>query len=242
MIEFKNISLKYPNGKLAVSNVNLSIEEGQIICLIGTSGSGKTTLLKMLNRLIDPTEGEIYVSGKNLSEHDPIELRRSMGYVIQEGGLLPHLTVMENITIIPEVSKQQKKEYIPRAEELLKLVKLDPAIHSDRYPIELSGGQRQRVGIARALMNDPPILLMDEPFGALDPITRKTLQEELVHLNEKLHKTIIFVTHDMAEAFSLGEKIILMKGGKVIQKGSEECFQDNPANDFVEEFIQGQQG
>ncbi len=238
MIEAKGLVKQYSNTKLkAVDNISFSLNKGEIACLIGTSGCGKTTTIKMINRLIEPTEGEIRVNGQKSHQVDSVTWRRQTGYVIQKAGLLPHLTVRQNISLLSKILKRKKTFIKSRTDELLETVGLNPHQFAGCYPSELSGGQQQRVGIARALMENPPILLMDEPFGALDPITRNSMHEEFLALNQKLHKTIILVTHDMKEAFKLGDQIILMNKGQIVQKGSPKEITDTPANDFVKEFL-----
>jgi osmoprotectant transport system ATP-binding protein len=222
----------------AVDNVTLEIPAGEIVMLVGPSGCGKTTTMKMINRLIEPTSGRIFIGDDDVTQRDPDELRRHIGYVIQGAGLFPHLTVGDNIAIVPRLLKWDKKRISARIDELLDLVNLEPAKYRDRYPRELSGGQQQRVGVARALAADPPVLLMDEPFGAVDPITRQRLQDELLRLQEELRKTIVFVTHDFDEAVKLGDKIaILDQGSKIVQYDTPEEILGNPANDFVRGFV-----
>ncbi|KKM43454.1 ABC transporter ATPase [Clostridium botulinum] len=236
MIEFKNIKKNYKDI-VVIENFNLEIEKGNLVVLIGSSGSGKTTLLKMINRLIESTAGEILVNGKNIKEMDPIKLRRSIGYVIQQTGLFPHLTVKENIEIIPKLMGKSKEEIDNKTNELLNMVGLDPEKYMDRYPVELSGGQQQRVGVARAFATDAEIILMDEPFSALDPITRAELQEELFNIQKEYRKTIVFVTHDMDEALNLADKICILKDGKLLQYDTPENILKNPAGEYVEEFV-----
>ncbi|BES64257.1 osmoprotectant ABC transporter ATP-binding protein OpuCA [Gottschalkiaceae bacterium SANA] len=236
IIQFDAVGHAYQAGVPVVRDLNLKIEKGEFVTLIGPSGCGKTTILKMVNALIQPTEGEIYVHGKALSEWDPIALRRKVGYVIQQIGLFPHLTIAENITYVLDLEKVSKPEQRKRAEELIDLIGLDPS-YLDRYPRELSGGQKQRVGVARALAADPEIILMDEPFGAVDEISRRGLQEEVVALHRKLKKTILFVTHDIEEAFRMGTWIILFKDGQIEQQGRREELIFQPANSFVESFF-----
>jgi osmoprotectant transport system ATP-binding protein len=222
----------------AVDNVTLEIPAGEIVMLVGPSGCGKTTTMKMINRLIEPTSGRIFIGDDDVTQRDPDELRRHIGYVIQGAGLFPHLTVGDNIAIVPRLLKWDKKRISARIDELLDLVNLEPTKYRDRYPRELSGGQQQRVGVARALAADPPVLLMDEPFGAVDPITRQRLQDELLRLQEELRKTIVFVTHDFDEAVKLGDKIaILDQGSKIVQYDTPEEILGNPANDFVRGFV-----
>lgn len=236
MISFDKLSKTYGDFH-AVDNINLDIKQGEIMALIGPSGSGKTTTLKMINRLIEPSTGTIYINGKNILEQDPFQLRRSIGYVIQNVGLLPHMTIADNIAIVPKLKKWDKKVYLERVDELLAMVGLDPEIYRDRYPLELSGGQQQRVGVIRALAADPPIILMDEPFSALDPISREQLQDELLNLQQRFHKTIVFVTHDIDEAIKIADRICIMSSGKVVQLDTPEQILRHPANDFVRTFI-----
>lgn len=236
MIEFKHVSKFYKHTPV-LQDINLEMYEGEIIVLIGPSGCGKTTTLKMINQLITPTEGSIFVNGTDISTVDPITLRRSMGYVIQQTGLFPHMTVRQNIEIIPTLQKKEKNAITERTIELMRMVGLDPDFYLDRYPIQLSGGQMQRIGVARAFATDPDIILMDEPFSALDPITRSGLQDELVNLQAHLKKTIVFVTHDMDEAVKIADRICIMHNGKILQYGKPEEILKNPADDFVSEFV-----
>ncbi|EQB4336410.1 ABC transporter ATP-binding protein [Clostridium botulinum] len=236
IIEFRNIKKIYKDA-IVIEKFNLRIEKGNLVVLIGSSGSGKTTLLKMINRLIESTAGEILVNGKNIKDVDPIELRRSIGYVIQQTGLFPHLTVKENIEIIPKLMGKSKEEINKKTNELLNMVGLNPEEYMDRYPVELSGGQQQRVGVARAFAADAEIILMDEPFSALDPITRSELQEELFNIQKEYRKTIVFVTHDMDEALNLADKICILKDGKLLQYDTPEDILKNPAGEYVEEFV-----
>lgn len=236
LLKIENVSKVYKGGKKAVKNITLDIQKGEFICFIGPSGCGKTTTMKMINRLIEPSDGKIYIEGENIMEKDPVELRRQIGYVIQQIGLFPHMTILENITLVPKLLKwndQKKKE---RALELLQLVDMGPE-YLDLYPYELSGGQQQRIGVLRALASNPPLILMDEPFGALDPITRDALQEEFKNLQRTLNKTIVFVTHDMDEAIKLADRIVILKAGEIVQVGTPDEILRNPANEFVEEFI-----
>lgn len=236
MLKFDHVSKVYAGRKKAVEELNLEVEQGEFIVFIGPSGCGKTTTMKMINRLIEPTEGSIYINGEDILKKNQVELRRSIGYVIQQIGLFPHMTIMENITLVPKLLKWPEDQRKKRAEELLKLVNMSPD-YLYRYPRELSGGQQQRIGVLRALAADPPLILMDEPFGALDPITRDSLQEEFKHLQQSLGKTIIFVTHDMDEALKLADRIVIMRDGKLVQVGTPDDILRNPADDFVEEFI-----
>ncbi|AZP91853.1 MULTISPECIES: betaine/proline/choline family ABC transporter ATP-binding protein [Enterococcus] len=236
MIEFQNVSKIYKGGKVAVENVNISFEKGEFICFIGTSGSGKTTTMRMLNRMTDPTEGQILIDGKSIQEINPVELRRQIGYVIQSIGLMPHMTIRENITLVQKLLKVSQEERNKTAEKMIDLVEL-PREMLDRYPHELSGGQQQRIGVVRALAANQDIILMDEPFGALDPITRDSLQDLVKDLQERLGKTIVFVTHDMDEAIKLSSRIAIMSEGKVIQFDTPQNILRHPANEFVEELI-----
>lgn len=237
MIKLENIIKRYNDGSEALKNINLHCEEGEITVLIGPSGCGKTTTLKLLNRLINPTSGKIYVNGKDTAEVNPVKLRREIGYVIQHIGLFPHMTISGNVAVVPKLLKWDKLRISQRVEELLNLVGLSPETYSGRYPSELSGGQQQRIGVIRALAAEPSIILMDEPFSALDPISREQLQDELVKLQKDIQKTIVFVTHDMDEALKIADKIVLMKDGEIVQQGSPEDILRHPANDFVENFI-----
>ena len=236
MLSIKNLSKVYAGGKKAVDNMTIDIESGDFIAFIGTSGSGKTTALRMINRMIESTEGEITIDGKNIKELNPVELRRSIGYVIQQIGLMPHMTVKENIVLVPKLLKWSQEKKDEKAKELIRLVDL-PEEYLDRYPSELSGGQQQRIGVVRALAAEQDIILMDEPFGALDPITRDTLQDLVKKLQQQLGKTFIFVTHDMDEAIKLADKICIMTNGQVVQYDTPDNILRSPANDFVRDFI-----
>lgn len=240
MIKVDNLTKVYNSDIVAVDSISFEIPTGKIACIIGTSGCGKTTTLKMINRLIEPTSGTIRIDEKECHDMDAVHWRRGIGYVIQKAGLLPHMTVRENIELLSKIMKRSKKQRREKSNHLLNMIDLDPKEFANRYPIELSGGQQQRVGIARALMEDPPVLLMDEPFGALDPITRNTMHEEVIRLNDKLGKTFVIVTHDMEEAFKLGDEVLLMDQGKIIQKGNKEIFINHPKNEFVENFVSKQ--
>ncbi|AKS34653.1 ABC transporter ATP-binding protein [Mycolicibacterium goodii] len=222
----------------AVDDITIEFPAGEIVMLVGPSGCGKTTTMKMINRLIEPTGGRILIGDDDVTHRDPDGLRRHIGYVIQGAGLFPHYTVGENIAIVPRLLKWDKRRIAERVDELLDLVNLEPAQYRDRHPRELSGGQQQRVGVARALAADPPVLLMDEPFGAVDPITRQHLQDELLRLQDELHKTIVFVTHDFDEAVKVGDRIaILTEGSRIVQYDTPEAVLANPANDFVRGFV-----
>lgn len=237
MIRFEQVSKVYKGDVEAVSDLNLEIAEGEFVVLIGPSGCGKTTTLEMINRLVKPTRGTIYIRGEDISKINEVVLRRNIGYVIQQIGLFPHLTISSNIGLVPRLKRWSKAQIQERVDELLELVGMDSDLYRNRYPRELSGGQQQRIGVLRALAAEPEIILMDEPFGALDPITRETLQDELKTLQAKLRKTIVFVTHDIDEALKLADRIVLMKDGKVVQVDTPEGLLRHPANEFVEQFI-----
>lgn len=236
MIEFKNLTKRFPGGKVAVDSLNLTFKDGEFIVFIGTSGSGKTTSMRMINRMIEPTSGEILINGKNSKDMNAVELRRQIGYVIQQIGLMPHMTIFDNIVMVPKLLKWPVEKQRKIAEELIQKVDL-PLDFLERYPSELSGGQQQRIGVIRALAADQDIILMDEPFGALDPITRDSLQETLKELQRELGKTVIFVTHDMDEALKLADRIVIMQDGKVVQFDTPDNILMDPANAFVENFI-----
>ncbi|OJG11751.1 glycine betaine/carnitine/choline ABC transporter ATP-binding protein [Enterococcus aquimarinus] len=236
LIEFQHVSKIYKGGKVAVEDVNLSFEKGEFICFIGTSGSGKTTSMRMINRMTEPTKGKILIDGQDIQKLNAVELRRKIGYVIQSIGLMPHMTIRENITLVQKLLKVDQQKQQTTAEKMIDLVEL-PREMLDRYPSELSGGQQQRIGVVRALAADQDIILMDEPFGALDPITRDSLQDLVKDLQERLGKTIVFVTHDMDEALKLANRIAIMSEGKVVQFDTPENILRNPANKFVEELI-----
>lgn len=237
MIRVEEVSKIFPGGFKALDNISFNIDEGELFVLIGPSGCGKSTTLKMINRLIDPTQGKIWIDGKDISMENPVELRRNIGYVIQHIGLLSHMTIGENVALVPKLKKMDPSIYKQRVNELLDMVGLDPDTYRDRYPSELSGGQQQRVGVIRALAAEPPIILMDEPFGALDPISREQLQDELIRLQQEIKKTIVFVTHDMDEALKLADRICIMEKGKIVQLDSADHILRHPANDFVRAFI-----
>ncbi|WP_420491292.1 ABC transporter ATP-binding protein [Neobacillus drentensis] len=236
LIEFKNIVKKY-RSKPIIKPFSLEIEAGQLVVFIGPSGCGKTTLLKMINKLIQPTSGKIFVNGTDISTMNPIELRRNIGYVIQNTGLFPHMSIKENLELIPKLKGEDPASIATKTGELLELVGLDPKEYLHRYPKELSGGQQQRIGVARAFSTNSDIILMDEPFSALDPVTRSSLQDELFQMQKELNKTIIFVTHDMDEAIKIADKICILKDGDILQYDTPENILKNPANDFVEDFI-----
>lgn len=237
MIVLKNVIKNYDGVTNVVDNLDLIINDGEFVVLIGESGCGKTTTMKMINKLIDLTSGHILIDGKDILSMNSIELRRNIGYVIQKVGLFPHMTVGQNIEVVPKLKGWEPNKRKERSEELLRMVNLDPDEYYHRYPNELSGGQQQRIGVARALAINPSVILMDEPFSALDPITKEQLQNELLRLQDELHKTIIFVTHDMDEALKLGDKIAVMKDGKVLQYDTPENILKNPNHDYVEYFV-----
>lgn len=235
IIEFKNIKKVYGDN-VAVDTANLAIEAGEFICFIGTSGSGKTTLMRMINRMLKPTEGKILFDGKDIAAMNPIHLRRQIGYVIQNIGLMPHMTIYENITLVPKLLKWPEEKKKAKAKELIELVEL-PESFLDRYPSELSGGQQQRIGVIRALAADQDVILMDEPFGALDPITREGIQDLVKTLQEKMGKTIVLVTHDMDEALKLASRIVVMDNGQMVQVATPDDILHHPATEFVEKMI-----
>ena len=236
MIEFQHVTKSFKDNKV-LSDISLTIEDGELVAIIGSSGCGKTTTLKMINRLIRPTKGKIFIDGKDIEDMNKVEMRRSIGYVIQQAGLFPHMTVRENIELIQRLEKKDEEQISKNTEYLMDMVGLNGDEFLDRYPNDLSGGQQQRVGVARALANNPKIMLMDEPFSALDPMTRVSLQDELIALHEKVDKTIVFVTHDMDEAIKIADKICIMKDGHILQYDTPEEILKNPANEFVENFV-----
>lgn len=236
MIKFRNVNKSFGKNVI-LKDISLNIHKGNLVTIIGASGGGKTTMLKMINRLIKPTSGEILINGEDIKEKDVIELRRGMGYVIQQTGLFSHMTVRQNIEIVPKLAKYKSEEIRKRTLELMDMVGMDPTMYLDRYPTELSGGQQQRIGVARAFATDPEIILMDEPFSALDPITRTQLQDELLGLENSLHKTIVFVTHDMDEAVKIADKICILGDGHILQYDTPEQILKNPCNDFVASFV-----
>lgn len=235
-IRFENVEKSYEDGKKIIDNLNLKINYGEFVTLIGKSGSGKTTMLKLINGLINPNSGKIFIKNKEINEWDIIELRRSIGYVIQQIGLFPHMNIEDNIGYVLNIKKEPKENIRKKAEELIDLVGITQD-YLKKHPRELSGGQKQRIGVARALAANPDIILMDEPFGAVDEITRRTLQDEIIKLQLKLRKTVVFVTHDIEEAFKLGSRIVLFDNGKIVQEGKREELLLNPKNEFVENFL-----
>ncbi|CAN5132717.1 ATP-binding cassette domain-containing protein [soil metagenome] len=242
MIEFRSVSKVFPDGTVAVSDFDLVIPSRKTTVLVGSSGSGKTTLLRMITRMVEPSSGVIEIDGDSILDRNPVALRRSIGYVMQNSGLLPHFKVIDNVATVPVLNGVPRKLARQQALELLDTVGLDRAV-ANRYPSQLSGGQQQRVGVARGLAANPNILLMDEPFGAVDPIVRAELQQETIRLQRDLDKTIVFVTHDIDEAFLLGDQVVILeKGAKIAQVGSPTEITENPANDFVASFIGVEQG
>ena len=237
MIRYQGVSMSYDGKEKVLDDLNFEIKDGEFFVLVGPSGSGKTTTLKLINRLIEQTEGDIFFQNKNIKDYPLREMRLEMGYVLQEIALFPNLTVAENIGLIPEMKKINKKEIAKRVDSLLKQVDLDPKVYRNRLPEDLSGGEKQRIGILRAIAANPKVLLMDEPFSALDPISRGQLQDLVKDLHEDYKITTVFVTHDMREAIKLADRICLMKDGKVVQIGSPEDLVNNPANDFVASFF-----
>jgi osmoprotectant transport system ATP-binding protein len=238
MIVLDNVSKSFDGGQsYALRNVSLTIEEGETFVLVGTSGSGKTTILRLINRLIEPTSGRITLDGRDLSDYEAIALRRNMGYVFQGIGLFPHMTVGQNVAIGLRLTGISAVRRDARARELLELVELEPEAYVNRFPAELSGGQQQRVAVARALATDPNYLLMDEPFGALDMLTRDSLQKEVLRLKEKIRKTIVFVTHDIVEAFLLGDRVGVCDQGRLDQVGTKRELVEHPQTDFVRELL-----
>jgi len=237
MILFNSVSKVFPGGNKVVDDLSLEINEGETLVLLGTSGCGKTTTLKMVNRLYEPTSGNILIDGVDIMDQSPIELRRKIGYAIQHIGLFPHMTIAENVEVVPKLIGWQKDKIDERVDELLKMVNLNPSKFRNRFPSQLSGGQRQRIGVARALAADPPIILMDEPFGALDPITREQLQNEFLELESIIKKTIVFVTHDIFEAVKMGDRVALLDKGIMQQLSTPTELVEKPANEFVEQFL-----
>ncbi|WP_405508587.1 betaine/proline/choline family ABC transporter ATP-binding protein [Streptomyces cyaneofuscatus] len=242
MIRFEHVTKRYADGTTAVDDLSFEVAEGELVTLVGPSGCGKTTTMKMVNRLIEPTEGTIFLDGEDISAVDPVELRRRIGYVIQQVGLFPHKTVLENTATVPHLLGWKRGKGRERAAELLDLVGLDPSVYGDRYPEQLSGGQRQRVGVARALAADPPVLLMDEPFGAVDPVVRERLQNEFLKLQAQVRKTVLFVTHDIEEAVRLGDRIAVYGSGRIEQFDSPATVLGAPATPYVADFVGADRG
>ncbi|AZB44172.1 ABC transporter ATP-binding protein [Bacillus sp. FJAT-42376] len=237
MIRFEKATKVYPDGTKAVHTMDLEIKKGEFFVFIGPSGCGKTTTMKMINRLIDASDGKVLIQGKNVRDYDIHELRWNIGYVLQQIALFPHMTIEQNISIVPELKNWKADKVKQRVDELLDMVGLDPETYRNRKPSELSGGQQQRIGVVRALAADPDIILMDEPFSALDPISREKLQRDIADLQKRIRKTIVFVTHDMQEALALGDRVAIMKDGEIIQVDTPDALVEHPANEFVKEFI-----
>jgi len=242
MIRFEHVTKRYADGTTAVDDLSFEVNEGELVTLVGPSGCGKTTTMKMVNRLIEPSEGRIFLDGDDISGIDPVQLRRRIGYVIQQVGLFPHKTVLDNTATVPHLLGVKRAKARERAAELLDLVGLDPAVFGDRYPDQLSGGQRQRVGVARALAADPPVLLMDEPFGAVDPVVREHLQNEFLRLQQAVRKTVLFVTHDIEEAVRLGDRIAVYGQGRIEQFDTPSTVLGAPATDYVADFVGADRG
>ncbi|WP_422122154.1 ABC transporter ATP-binding protein [Planococcus sp. X10-3] len=237
MIRFEHVTKQFPDGTEALKDISLVFPTHKLTVVIGPSGCGKTTLMRMVNKLETPTAGDIFIDEKPITGLDEVQLRRSIGYVIQRIGLFPHMTIAKNVSLVPRLLEWPEDETAKKVDELLELVGLPPEIYKERYPLELSGGQQQRVGVVRALAGDPNIILMDEPFSALDPISREQLQDDLRNLQREIQKTIVFVTHDMDEALKIADTIIVMRDGAVEQIGTPQELMSNPANDFVRSFI-----
>ncbi|WP_406507400.1 ABC transporter ATP-binding protein [Streptomyces sp. NBC_00212] len=242
MIRFEHVTKRYADGTIAVDDLSFEVAEGELVTLVGPSGCGKTTTMKMVNRLIEPTSGRIFLDGEDISTVDPVQLRRRIGYVIQQVGLFPHKTVLENTATVPHLLGVKKAAARERAAELLDLVGLDPTTYGSRYPDQLSGGQRQRVGVARALAADPPVLLMDEPFGAVDPVVRERLQNEFLRLQSQVRKTVLFVTHDIEEAVRLGDRIAVYGQGAIEQFDAPAAVLGAPATEYVADFVGADRG
>ena len=240
MIKYENVSLSYPGSGKAIDNINFEIEDGELFVIVGPSGSGKTTILKLINRLLRETEGQIFFDGADINSFDLRELRLNIGYVLQGIALFPNMTVAENIAIIPEMKNMNKADIIKRTDELLNEVGLDPDIYRDRLPSDLSGGEKQRIGILRAIIANPKVLLMDEPFSALDPISRRDLQDLIIDLQKSYKITTVFVTHDMSEALRVADRICIMQDGKIVQIGKGKEIIENPANKFVGQFFENE--
>ncbi|MEW2528878.1 betaine/proline/choline family ABC transporter ATP-binding protein [Streptomyces sp. NPDC047071] len=242
MIRFEHVTKRYADGTTAVDDLSFEVNEGELVTLVGPSGCGKTTTMKMVNRLIEPTSGRIFLDSDDISDIDPVHLRRRIGYVIQQVGLFPHKTVLDNTATVPHLLGVKRAKARERAAELLDLVGLDPAVYGDRYPEQLSGGQRQRVGVARALAADPPVLLMDEPFGAVDPVVREHLQNEFLRLQQAVRKTVLFVTHDIEEAVRLGDRIAVYGHGRIEQFDTPSTVLGAPATEYVADFVGADRG
>jgi len=241
-VEFRGVTKRYGGATVALADLSFEVPAGAICALVGPSGGGKTTALKIVNRLIEPTSGEVLIDGRNVLSEDPVQLRRRIGYVIQQVGLFPHRTVAENVATVPELVGWPRGRIRQRVRELLELVGLDPTRYEERYPAQLSGGERQRVGVARALAAEPPVMLMDEPFGAVDPIVRERLQDEFLRIHERLGMTVLFVTHDIDEAIKMGSRVAVLQGGRLVQYAPPAELLERPANDFVARFVGADRG
>ena len=241
-VAFQDVTKRYGAGALALDGLTFEVPAGAICALVGPSGGGKTTALKCVNRLVEPTSGHVLIDGRDAMAADPVELRRGIGYVIQQVGLFPHRTVAQNVATVPALVGWPRERIQGRVRELLDLVGLDPARYAERYPAQLSGGERQRVGVARALAAEPPVMLMDEPFGAVDPIVRERLQDEFLHIHERLGMTVLFVTHDIDEAIKMGDRVAVIQGGRLVQYAPPAELLDAPANDFVARFVGADRG
>ncbi|MGH2377638.1 MAG: ABC transporter ATP-binding protein [Candidatus Limnocylindria bacterium] len=241
-VELRGVSKRYGGGTLALDDLSLEVPAGSICALVGPSGGGKTTALKVVNRLVEPTSGKVLIDGTDVLREDPVALRRRIGYVIQQVGLFPHRTIGENVATVPELVGWDRARVRARVTELLKLVGLDPAAYATRYPAQLSGGERQRVGVARALAAEPPVMLMDEPFGAVDPIVRERLQDEFLRIQERLGMTVLFVTHDIDEAIKMGDRVAVLRGGHLVQYAPPADLLEHPADDFVARFVGADRG
>lgn len=237
MIRFEHVTKQFPDGTEALKDISVVFPTHKLTVVIGPSGCGKTTLMRMVNKLETPTEGDIFIDENPITDLEEVQLRRSIGYVIQRIGLFPHMTIAKNVSLVPRLLEWPEEKTIKRVDELLELVGLPPDIYKERYPLELSGGQQQRVGVVRALAGNPNIILMDEPFSALDPISREQLQDDLRNLQQEIQKTIVFVTHDMDEALKIADMVVVMRDGKIEQIGTPHELINNPANDFVRNFI-----
>lgn len=237
LLDIRSVTKRFPDGTVGLRDVSLSVAEGQTLALIGESGSGKSTLLRLLNRLDEPTSGEIFLGGKPIQAEDPVLLRRRIGYAQQDGGLLPHWTVSQNVELVPMLLGWDESRRRETIDTMLRLVKLDPVSISPRYPSELSGGQRQRVAIARALATNPAIVLLDEPFGAVDALTRRELQDQFLDVKTRIRSTVILVTHDLQEAFRLADRVAILRAGQILQIGPPDVLRNHPSHDYVRELL-----
>lgn len=241
-VDFRSVTKRYSGGVVALDDLSFEIPAGTICALVGPSGGGKTTALKTVNRLVEPTSGQVFIDGRDAMSEDPVALRRRIGYVIQQVGLFPHRTVAQNVATVPELLGWERARVDARVRELLELVGLEPTSYGQRYPAQLSGGERQRVGVARALAAEPPVMLMDEPFGAVDPIVRERLQDEFLRIHERIGMTVIFVTHDIDEAIKMGDRVAILERGRLVQYAPPDELLERPANDFVARFVGADRG